>query len=64
MAAATGTTDATPPERITRLPQLPNPGSTRNPAAAADALQVLQQLSAGAANGTVGESTAGGATRR
>lgn len=67
MAAATGapenSTTEQPPqamqaERIMRLPSLPNPSSHRGPAAfaqAGEAMNALNQLSAGALNGTVGE---------
>lgn len=67
MAAATGvpensTTEQTPQapqaDRIMRLPPLPNPLSQRGPAAfaqAGEAMNTLNMLSAGAANGTVGE---------
>lgn len=64
MAAATGTDNPTDQstaqqaERIMRLPPLPNPLSQRGPAAfaqAGEAMSVLNALSAGAANGTVGE---------
>lgn len=67
MAAATGapenstaeqTQQAPQAEHIMRLPPLPNPLSQRGPAAfaqAGQAMNALHMLSAGAANGTVGE---------